>query len=58
MIARIPTAQAVCDEHYTAPPKPSTCGKCPIVAACHSGGRSEDWMARVEAAAVALRARQ
>lgn len=56
MIA-IPTADAICREHYTPPPKPSTCGKCPIIRECHSGGNVADWMDRVESAAKAWRGR-
>jgi len=50
-MSRIPTADEICREHYTSPPKPSTYGKCPIARECHSGGNVADWLDRIENAA-------
>jgi len=54
-VSSTPVADSICREHYTAPPKPSTCGRCPLIKPCHSGGRIHDWVERVESAAKALR---
>lgn len=52
-------AQIVCKQHYTPPPQRSTCSKCPIQSACHSGTgpmlTAESigaWQERMESAAV------
>ena len=52
-------AQSVCKRHYTPPPQRSTCSKCPIQSACHSGTGPRltaesigAWQERMESAAV------
>ena len=52
-------SQVVCKQHYTPPPQRSTCSKCPIQSACHSGTGPRltaesiaAWQERMESAAV------
>lgn len=52
-------AQSVCKQHYTPPPQRSTCSRCPIQSACHSGTGPRltaesigAWQGRMKSAAV------